>query len=110
MEVNIFPQGYRVLVKTDEVEETVGEAGIVIVEDKKIARASKFRGTVVAVGPLAFKGFKEGNGEPWCKVGDRIYYAQYAGKPLLDPITKEEYTILNDEDVVATLRDEVSDA
>lgn len=104
MEVNIFPKGYRVLVVPDQVEETYGEMKIQVVTDKKIAKASIIKGTVVAVGELAFKGFKEGS-DPWCSVGDRVLYSQYAGKFLEDPITEEEYVILNDEDIIATIRE-----
>lgn len=102
--VNIFPKGYRILVKPDAVEETYGESKLVVVEDKRIAKAANVKGTVVAMGSLAYKGFAE-DPTPWCEVGDRVLYSQYAGKFIEDPITEEEYVILNDEDIIATIRE-----
>ncbi|WP_373088672.1 co-chaperone GroES family protein [Zhongshania sp.] len=103
--VNIFPKGYRILVKPDPVSTEVKEIpGFEIIEDKRIAKASNVRGTVVAMGSLAYKGFAE-DPTPWCEVGDRVLYSQYAGKFIEDPITEEEYVILNDEDIIATIKE-----
>jgi co-chaperonin GroES (HSP10) len=78
-------------------------------EDTKRLEDGLDRGTVVEVGPDAFKQFYINcNGSldgftPWCKPGDFIAFARYAGKLLEDPETHEKYTVLNDEDVVAVL-------
>ena len=58
-------------------------------------------GTVIAIGNTCWKAF-DGDSfhwEPWCVVGDRITFARYAGKIVEDPVTKEEFMIINDEDV-----------
>ena len=102
MNLHIHPKGRRVLVKADDLE-TVTPAGIVVVTDEKLERAGQMRGTLVAAGDLAFKGFVEGKETPWANIGDWVLYARYAGKRVDDPVTEEEYIILNDEDILATL-------
>lgn len=67
-------------------------------EDNKRAKESVDKGTVVQVGPTAFKDF---GGDAWCEVGDEIVYAKFAGKLIVDPSTNEKFYAINDEDVVA---------
>jgi co-chaperonin GroES (HSP10) len=93
--------GYRLLVQADEVE-TVTEGGIVVVMDENKAKIAQMYGTVVSIGDQCWKG-KGWDGEPWCKVGDRIAWSKFAGKFVLDPDTEEEFVILNDEDVLVVL-------
>lgn len=94
------PCGHRVVVKQDNIEDTdstyarAKRAGIVMVENER-EKASVDTGTVVAVGPTAFKDF---GGEPWCKEGDRIAFAKYSGKTITEGDT--DFIVLNDEDVV----------
>lgn len=98
--------GHRVLVrpfKVEEIDETFKRAklaGIELLNQDELRREQNAvdRGVVVSVGATAFKDF---GGDPWCKEGDIIYFAKYAGKYIEDPKTKEKYTILNDDDVVA---------
>jgi len=88
-------------------------AGLVLAETEETKRmeAGLDKGTVVAVGDDAFKEFylranpgSDLSGfKPWCKVGDFIAYAKYAGKLLEDPETQAKYMVINDEDVVAVL-------
>ncbi len=94
----IKPVGFRVLVKPDPIEEKT-QSGIVLAVDEKLEKGARITGVVVGIGPDAFKAFKAS--EPWFKVGDRVYYAKYAGKGITDRTTKEEYVVLNDEDIVA---------
>ncbi len=111
-------KGHRVLIKVEKLEEVdsvyrgAKRAGIVFAEDHDEHRrnqANLDRGTVVAVGPDAWKAFFHnsnpdgGTFEPWCAVGDFIAFAKYSGKNLEDPETKEMYIVINDEDVVAVL-------
>lgn len=97
----IKPTSYRVLVKMDELEETT-EAGIIIARENEQRDAmGQTTGVVVALGPTAGKGL----GEPFPIVGNRVYFAQYAGKKILDPDNKEnEYLIMNDEDIIAVVQ------
>lgn len=105
------PAGHRVLVKpeniqeTDEVYASAAKAGIEIVQDrqtKRAEKASQIIGTLVAVGMNAWKAFD--GGEAWAKVGDRVTYSKYGGKFIEDPETKEEYVLLNDEDITCIIK------
>ena len=101
---------HRILVKADAfeaVDKTHVEAkrlGLIIPEtdDKKRAQAGVDKGTVVAIGPTAFRDF---NTECPIKVGDRVAFARFAGKIVDDPSTEEQFVILNDEDIVCIYKD-----
>lgn len=97
----IDPVGHRVLVKPFEVE-TVTESGIQIVLNEDREFAAQEYGTIVAVGPTAWKDF---GGEPWANVGDKVIYSKYGGKIVKMPNDPTKYVILNDEDVLAKLGD-----
>lgn len=71
-------------------------------EDNKRAKESMDKGTVVQIGPTAWNDF---GGLQWCKVGDEIVYAKFAGKLIVDPDTNEKFYALNDEDVVAVTKE-----
>jgi len=102
----IKPVGHRVLVKPDDIEDTTA-GGIVLIQDERLEKASQVFGTLVAIGDQAWKAFSpDYTGEPWAKVGDRISYSRFAGKNLKDPETKEEFIVMNDEDVVAVITGE----
>jgi co-chaperonin GroES (HSP10) len=102
----IIPTGYRILVKPDPIEE-VTKSGIVLVTDEKLERAAQHIGTLIAIGEQAWKAFsKNYKGDPWAEVGDKIIYSKYAGKFVKDPVTGEEFVLLNDEDVAAIIVEE----
>ena len=97
----ISPAGHRVLVKVDEVEK-VTKGGIIITDtiaDRK--QEAGIYGTVVAVGPTAWKAFDDG--QPWAGVGDRVAFAKYGGF-IIEDTDEEQYRLLNDEDVVAVIK------
>lgn len=103
--MTVIPCGHRILVKPERVEDTdpaykaAKELGFKFVESNlKQEQAAIDKGTVIAIGPTAFKDF---GGIAWCKVGDRIAFAKYGGK-FVDP----ENLILNDEDVVCVLKEQ----
>lgn len=104
----ITPVGHRILVKQDKLEETddvfrsAKRAGLVFsdMDEAKRHQAAIDTGVVTAIGPSAWKDFGT---EPWCKVGDRVAFAKYAGKAIKDG--EEMFIILNDEDVVAKIGD-----
>lgn len=100
--------GHRVLIKPDAVE-TKSKGGIVLVQDERTARINTSTGTVISVGPTAWMAYDyyKPNGERnslwqgWCKKGDRVYFAKYAGKWL--EIDNEEYVMVNDQDIVLVI-------
>lgn len=101
--MTVIPCGHRILVRPENLEQSdpamqaLSKMGFKLVdsEHKKEQRAMDI-GYVEAIGPTAFRDF---GGEPWCQVGDKIAFAKYGGKYVGDAL------ILNDEDVVAVLRD-----
>ncbi len=95
---------HTVLIKPDKVEDTdiaikrAKAAGIVVQLDKREEKAVEY-GTVISVGPTAFKDY--GRAPDILKEGDYVTYAKYAGKEIKHK--GEEYLILNDVDVIAKL-------
>jgi co-chaperonin GroES (HSP10) len=100
---------HRILVKPDlleEVDETFKRAkavGLYTGEESAREQAAVDTGVVVEYGPTAFQDFNANNP---LKVGDRVVYAKYGGKAIVDPDTKVKYVALNDEDVIAILTTE----
>lgn len=108
----INPCGHRVLVKVPkhaEVDE-VTKKHLAFYNQLTISGTetrndlSVDQGTVVAIGSTAWKNESHGYA-PWCKVGDLIVFAKFAGKQVKDPETEEDYFVLNDEDVIAVIKE-----
>jgi co-chaperonin GroES (HSP10) len=108
--------GTRVMVKPDPIEKQT-KSGIIVAVDEKRERAGTQKGTVLGVGPSAWKNELYGYGYPgweaWCKVGDRILFPRYAGKLVCVndgpdvPDDKREYVLfINDEDVQSVIEEE----
>lgn len=100
--------GPRVVIKVDEIpDEEITEGGIVIVDTKKqVRRAAVETGTVVSVGDACWRQFywSDEDFTPWCKVGDRITFIRYAGRRVEDPVSGEDYAVINDEDVISVVQ------
>jgi co-chaperonin GroES (HSP10) len=102
--------GHRLLIKQidylsdNSAYQELKKMGLEIAEtdDNRRAKESMDQGTVLQIGPSAWKDFGT---EHWCKVGDFITYAKFAGKLLIDPDTGDKYYAINDEDVVAVLKE-----
>jgi co-chaperonin GroES (HSP10) len=106
----VIPTGHRVMVKLQQLEEydevfaNARKSGIEIPEFTKRKEETVIdTGRVVAIGKTAFIDF---GGEPWCEVGDLVAYARHSGKRVKDPVDDEDYLILNDEDIVAVLKED----
>lgn len=104
----IKPILHRILVKQDKLDEkdeafaAARRMGIEIIEgERKREQAAIDTGTVLDIGPTAFRDF--GVDSSPIKVGDQVVYAKYGGKAITDPVTKEVFVALNDEDVIAVL-------
>lgn len=105
----IEPMLHRLIVKPDNIEDKdenfkrAKEVGIIIHRDEKSReQAAVDTGTVLSIGATAFKDF--GLETSPVKIGDRIVYARYAGKAIVDPDTEDKFVAINDEDLVAVLR------
>lgn len=95
---------HTVLVKPEKVEDTddvikrAKAAGLHVQLDKREEKAVEY-GTVIQVGPTAFKDY--GRDPSILKDGDYVTYAKYAGKEI--KYRNETYLVLNDQDIIAKL-------
>jgi co-chaperonin GroES (HSP10) len=97
-------KGYRLLVKPKKIEHTSKAGLIVIVEgsaEDKLEKAGQQFGDVISIGPTCWNA--EELGDPWCEVGDTILFSRHAGRFVYDPEDDEEYFVMNDTDVIATV-------
>ena len=94
----LAPTGHHILVEVEQPKEkTTG--GLYLPEMAKEKRMAEGRvGTLIAVGPQAWKAFADG--EPWAKVGDRVLCIQHAGVALE---ASPNLRLMNDEDVLAVV-------
>ena len=99
MKVGINPTGHIVLVLPEEVE-VKSKAGIILTTASQTQRESmaQTEATVIALGNTAYSD----QAFPWCKVGDRVLFAKYAGTMCQDQDGKT-YRLINDLDVKAIL-------
>jgi co-chaperonin GroES (HSP10) len=97
--------GHRVLIKPDPVREKRTTSGLIIadIDGQRARQAAGVTGTVVEVGDTCWKEF---GGDPWCRVGDRVLYAKYAGVSVEDNQGEQAYVLLNDEDILAVISGE----
>ena len=100
----INPCGWRVLVKPQEIKE-VSESGIVLTTGSFKDREQMVNTTelVVAMGDQCYAD----EPAPWCKVGDKIIFAKYAGLLYLGK-DGNQYRMINDKDVTGTLDADVN--
>lgn len=98
-ESGINPCGWRILVKPKEVQE-VSKGGIILTTEttKEREQMANTTGVVVAMGDQCFAD----EPKPWCKIGDKVIFAKYAGLLYLgrDGL---HYRMINDKDVTGTL-------
>lgn len=96
---------HHILAKPDDATEAddtykrAKAAGIVLELDKREQAAVEY-GTVVKIGPTAFKDY--GRDPTILKEGDRISFARYSGKSIKDT-DGTEYILLNDSDVLVVI-------
>ena len=96
------PTGWRILVLPFKGKKKT--KGGILYSDEQIERQqlATVCGNVLAVGPQAYKGEKYPEG-PWCKVGDWVIFARYAGSRF--KIEGGEVRLLNDDEIIATIND-----
>jgi chaperonin GroES len=98
-----IPTGWRLLVLPFKHKQKT-KGGILITDDiLERAQVASTCGLVLSVGPHAY-GDKERYPEgPWCKKGDWVIFARYAGSRI--KIDGGEVRLLNDDEVLATVSD-----
>ena len=95
----INPVGWRILIKPKEIIEKTA-SGIILTTEvtKDREQMGNTTGVVVAMGDQCFTN----EPSPWCKVGDKVIFAKYAGL-LYTGGNGEQYRMINDQDIVGTL-------
>ena len=96
------PSGWRLLVLPFTPKEKTKGGILFSQEQLDKARIATTCGYVLKMGDLAYKD-KDKFEKPWCKVGDWVMFARYAGARL--PIEGGEVRILNDDEVLGTIGD-----
>jgi co-chaperonin GroES (HSP10) len=103
--VKYTPAGHLVLIKRDDIVKQT-KSGILIATDEKLEKAAMNRGLVLDLGPTCWCAEWLGGGKtPWCKVGDKVAFAKYAGTTYVDEETKEEFLLIRDEDVIMVIEE-----
>ena len=97
------PSGWRLLVLPFTPKEKT-KGGILIAQET----LDKYRiavncGYVIKMGPLAYADKEKFPTGPWCKEKDWVIFARYAGSRL--PIEGGEVRLLNDDEVLGTIKD-----
>jgi len=97
------PTGWRMLVLPFRMKEKTDGGIIMGTETIDRQQVASQCGNVLAMGSDCYNDkdrFKDG---PWCKVGDWVVFARYAGSRI--EIEGGEVRLLNDDEVLATVQD-----
>ena len=97
------PTGWRILVLPFTPKEKTKGGIIIAQESLDKARIATNCGYVVKMGPMAYGDKEKFPTGPWCKEGDWVIFARYAGSRL--PIEGGEVRLLNDDEVLGTIKD-----
>jgi|TARA_A100001201_G_scaffold12480_1_gene16002 co-chaperonin GroES (HSP10) len=97
------PSGWRLLILPFVPPEKTKGGLILSQETLDKGRISTNVGYVLKMGPLAYNDKEKFNTGPWCKEKDWVIFARYAGSRL--PIEGGELRILNDDEVLGTVKD-----
>ena len=96
------PTGWRILILPFKMGEKT-KGGILMGQDtvEKQQVASQC-GNVLAMGPDCYRDKNRYKQGPWCKVGDWVMCARYAGSRI--KIEGGEVRLLNDDEILATIK------
>jgi len=96
------PTGWRILVLPFRMGEKT-KGGILMGQDtlEKQQVASQC-GNVLAMGPDCYRDKNRYKQGPWCKVGEWVMFARYAGSRI--KIEGGEVRLLNDDEILATIK------
>ena len=95
------PSGWRLLVLPFTPKEKTKGGIIIAQESLEKLRIATNCGYVLKVGPLAYYDKEKFPTGAWCKKGDWVNFARYAGSRL--PIEGGEVRLLNDDEVLGTI-------
>ena len=97
------PSGWRLLVLPFTPKDKTSGGIIIAQESLDRLRIATNCGYVLKIGPLAYYDKEKYPTGAWCKEGDWVIFARYAGSRL--PIEGGEVRILNDDEVLGTIPD-----
>jgi len=96
------PTGWRILILPFKMEEKT-KGGILMghetLEKQQVASQC---GNVLAMGSDCYRDKNRYKQGPWCKVGDWVMFARYAGSRI--KIEGGEVRLLNDDEILATIK------
>ena len=95
------PSGWRILVLPFTPKEKTKGGIIIAQESLEKLRIATNCGYVIKMGPLAYHDKEKFPTGPWCKKGQWVIFARYAGSRL--PIEGGEVRLLNDDEVLGTI-------
>jgi len=96
------PTGWRILVLPFKMGEKTKGGILMGQETLEKQQVASQCGNVLAMGPDCYRDkdrYKQG---PWCKVGDWVMFARYAGSRI--KIEGGEVRLLNDDEILATIK------
>lgn len=109
----IKPCGHYVLVKPVKLKKKT-ESGFILPESMvNKENVAAVKGTLVAIGPTAWKAFCQGEpdgiGKPWAKIGDEVHFKRYVSDRIIDENDldedgePQEYFLFTDENILAVM-------
>ena len=97
------PTGWRILVLPFKIDEKT-KGGVILGQDTiERQQVASQCGNVLAMGSECYRDKKRYPNGPWCKVGDWVVFARYAGSRI--EIEGGEVRLLNEDEVLATIQD-----
>jgi len=97
------PSGWRLLVLPFTPREKTKGGILIAQESLDKLRVATNCGYVLSMGPLAYQDKEKYPTGPWCKVGDWVVFARYAGSRI--EIEGGEVRLLNEDEILATVQD-----
>lgn len=98
------PVGYKLLIALPQVEETLGEMGIVkaqkTIQEEMLMTVT---GLVLDMGDQAYADKDRYPNGPWCKVGDYVVFRANSGTRV--KVGGVEYRLMNDDSIDAVIAD-----
>jgi len=96
------PTGWRLLVLPFRIKEKT-KGGVLLGQDTiERQQVASQCGNVLAMGPHCYNDKERYPDGPWCKVGDWVVFARYAGSRI--EIEGGEVRLLNEDEILATVK------